>query len=355
MKIFSRLGAPGSRFWRTLAMLVLAGVMSTLAWRALRPLVHELTPQQALAALRALPPGHLLAALGLTVCSYLLLTFYDRLALRMVESDVPLGTMMRASFTSYTLSHTLGFGAVTGGSARLRIYGQAGVSAAKVARVVVIAGIAFWVGLVTAASLALLVNPAPVTLGGHTLPAGPARLVALAVLVLVPGGAVAARFFSGRFTPEWARSGWLARMRQAITLPHPGAVLALVGVSTLELSAAAAALYVLLPHPQGWHFAAFILAYAMGMTAGLVTHVPGGLGVFEAVLLAALPEYAHGAANGQTGAATLAALLGYRIIYYMLPLVVAVGINLMIEGRHFWVRWRARRARRHGATGPAAR
>lgn len=315
--------SPWTKWLIRAGSLLLAAAVLTLAWRALAPELRALPPQQALAALKALPHAHLAAALGLTACSYLLLTFYDRLALRMVGLEVPLGTTMRAAFTSYTLSHTLGFGAVTGGSARLRIYGGVGVPAGKVARIVVIAGVAFWLGVVTAASLALLVNPAPVTLAGLTLPASPARLAGGGLLALVAALALATRY----------RPGWFAPLARFITLPHPGSVLALVGVSTIELSTAALALYVLLPHPDGWHFAAFILAYAMGLVAGLITHVPGGLGVFEAVLLAAMPEFSPRLADTHTGAAALAALLGYRIIYYLLPLVLAIALNLLIEGR----------------------
>ena len=71
----------------------------------------------AMAALGGLRPVSLALALGLTVASYLLLTFYDLLAQRLVGISVPLAVTMRASFTSYALSHTLGFGAITGGSA----------------------------------------------------------------------------------------------------------------------------------------------------------------------------------------------------------------------------------------------
>ncbi|MFM9735845.1 hypothetical protein ACKI17_48935, partial [Streptomyces niveiscabiei] len=80
------------------------------------------------------------------MASYVLLTFYDLLAQRLVGVKVPLAVTLRASFTSYALSHTLGFGAITGGSARLRIYGRVGIPPAQVARIIVIAGVSFWIG-----------------------------------------------------------------------------------------------------------------------------------------------------------------------------------------------------------------
>ncbi|MFM9815902.1 hypothetical protein ACKI16_46445, partial [Streptomyces scabiei] len=77
----------------------------------------------------------------------------------------PLGLTMRAAFTSYALSHTLGFGAITGGSARLRIYGRVGIPPAKVARIIVIAGVSFWIGVGIASGFAMATLAAPLDLG----------------------------------------------------------------------------------------------------------------------------------------------------------------------------------------------
>lgn len=68
--------------------------------------------------------------------------------------------------------------------------------------------------------------------------------------------------------------------------------------------------------PETPPFAAFLLVYLLALAAGVLSHVPGGVGVFEAVLLAAFA--------GQLGAAPLAAaLLLYRLIYVVLPLLLA--------------------------------
>lgn len=269
----------------------------------------------ALAALLALRPSLLAGALGLTVASYVLLTFYDLLAQRLVGVKVPLAVTLRASFTSYALSHTLGFGALTGGSARLRIYGAAGVPAATVARIVVIAGVAFWLGVGIAAGVAMFGLRVPLVVGSLTVAPTTAHIAGAAVLAAVVGLAAIAAF-NPRLLAPLARAG---------ALPRAETVLALAIVSTVDLACASLALYLLLPH-EGWHFARFMLAYALGITLGLVTHIPGGVGVFEAVILATLPE-----GTAASGDAALAGLLAYRVVYYLLPFALAVLLNGAIE------------------------
>ncbi len=273
----------------------------------------------AMAALGGLRPVSLALALGLTVASYLLLTFYDLLAQRLVGISVPLAVTMRASFTSYALSHTLGFGALTGGSARLRIYGAAGVPTATVARIVVIAGVAFWLGVGMASGIAMFGMRTPLTLAGLTITPATAHVAGAAVLAAVISLAVIAAYRPGRMTA----------LVDAAVLPRAETILALAIVSTVDLACASLALYLLLPH-EGWHFARFMLAYALGITLGLVTHVPGGVGVFEAVIIATLPDGGTGMVDGALGG-----LLAYRIIYYLLPFALAVLLNGAIETSRF--------------------
>ncbi|OYW16637.1 MAG: hypothetical protein B7Z39_00175 [Novosphingobium sp. 12-64-8] len=297
---------------RPLLAMLLAIAIGALGWSALARLTREFSVHSALAALAAIPPRHILGALGFTAASYALLTFYDLLAQRLIGVRVPFATTLRASFTSYAISHTLGFGALTGGSARLRIYGPAGVPPAQVARIVVIAGVAFWLGMATAASVAMLAMRTPLTVAGLLIDPLAAHIAGAAVLATAFAVALIGHL----------RPALLAPLSRLVQVPRAETVLALVLVSSVELGCASAALYILLPFHE-WHFARFMLAYALGITAGLITHVPGGVGVFEAVLLTTVPE---------AGNAAIAALLAYRAIYYLLPFSLAVLFNAAIEG-----------------------
>ena len=291
---------------------LLVAVVAALAASSLGRLAREVHPADIMATLAALPGWRIAAALGCTAMSHLLLTFYDVLALRTVGARVPWRTAARAAFTSYTLSHNLGFAALTGGSARLRIYGAAGLRPATVAQIVVIAGIAFWGGVASVAALCLLLAPQPVAIAGFVL----SRLAAH-----VAGAAFLSLLATALLVLERRRS---LRDRLARWVPVPGAPLALLllGVSALDLACAALALFVLLPVLPPGAYPGLYLAYALAIIAGLVTHVPGGLGVFEAIFLSALP---HG------GSPEIAALIAYRAIYYLLPLAVSLALNAVIE------------------------
>jgi phosphatidylglycerol lysyltransferase len=293
-----------------LGALAAAAVLS-IALLALRHLAHDVSPADVASAFSALQPWQIGAALALTAVSYAALTLYDVIALRMIGRPQPWRTAAFASFTSYALSHNLGLSLVTGGSARLRLYGRAGVPAADVLRVVAIAGITFWGGLFTVASAAILIHPSslPVSLAGRGMPVA-------AAVVLVATAALILAGLRGRRTIHLR--GW------SLPLPTAAEAAAQIGVSCVDLVAASAALYVLVPGASLHAFAPFVLAYVLACAAGLISHVPGGLGVFEAVLAATLPG---------PPAELIAALIAYRVVYYLIPLGAAALLLATMEAR----------------------
>lgn len=293
-----------------LAVLVIAGLTGL----ALYHLLAEANWSDIVAALGSLPPTRLAAAIGFTALSHLLLTLYDRLALASLGQRIAWRTSARAAFTSYTLSHNLGFAPLTGGAARLRIYGRAGIAPATVARIVVIAGCAFWGGIAAVAGLVLLAMPQGIALFGLVIAPSLARLAGAGVVTVLGLLMV---------LPRWAPR-LAARIGAVLPLPRPGMLMALLGVAALDLALASAALLVLIPGLGLQDFPQLFLAYAIAVIAGLVTHVPGGVGVFEGAVIAALPD---------EGAAILAALIAYRAIYYLLPLGISLALNAVIEGR----------------------
>ncbi|WP_156336400.1 UPF0104 family protein [Novosphingobium sp. ST904] len=148
------------------AQLAVAALVLGLAALCLHRLATSLDIHAVLRTARAIPGWRLAAAFALTAGSYLLLTAYDVMALRTIGRPLPYRTAALASFTSYTLSHNLGFGILTGAAARLRIYGAKGLGTGEVARVTAIAGVTFWTGVFASASLALLVHRRPLAAPG---------------------------------------------------------------------------------------------------------------------------------------------------------------------------------------------
>lgn len=287
--------------WTVAAALIAIGLA------AMRALLTEVRPEAVRAALAATAPARIVIALLLTAASYALLTFYDWLAVRAIGRPLPWKTAAVAAFTSYTLSHNLGFAVLTGGSARLRVYRAAGLGLADVARITVIASAIFWSGVLALTAVALVLARAPLAIGPLVVPPKTEAWLGLLLTALLA-------------VPPCMRLAGVRQLRvhrATVPLPSVLSMLAMAAIGALDMACAAGALFALVPHAAMASFGAFCLAYALAITMGLVTHVPGGVGVFEATILALVPGNRAG---------VLAALLLYRVIYYLLPL----GLALML-------------------------
>lgn len=301
--------------YRRQVTIALVLVLIALGFVALETLTSEIHFADVRAAAHALTTGQIALALALTAGSYLALTFYDVLALRLIDRPLPWRTAALASFTSYTLSHNLGLSLLTGGSARYRVYAASGLDGMDVARVIAIAGATFWTGVTVVAGVALLSHAGPVTIASLTLDPTQAHLAG-AVLLIVMAALVTT---AGLLRP-------LSIFGFVLPAPRPSQLAAQIGISLVDIACASAALLVLIPGAGPAMLPAFILAWSLAVVASVLTHVPGGIGVFEAIVLAALPG---------DRATLFAALIAYRFIYYLLPLGVAVLLLAWNEGvRH---------------------
>lgn len=289
--------------------------MAALGFAALHALLAEVRLGAVRAAFHALGPAQVALAVALTALSYVMLTFYDVIALRVIGRPLPWRTAALASFTSYTLSHNLGFALLTGGSARYRVYSAAGLETADIVRVIALASIAFWAGVVLLAGAALAVHPASLAIGGFAIPVAVQRFAGVAIILAI----AAAMIMLHRPGRSISKRGW------SLPTPTAGQMAAQVAVAALDLAAASAALYVLVPGAGLHAFPLFFLGYALAIVVALVSHVPGGIGVFEAVIMTALP--------GIDPPALLAGLILYRLIYYLLPLGLAAGMLAVQERR----------------------
>lgn len=298
---------------RRFVVVAIVLVLVALGFTALNALTREIHYADVRAAAHSFTATQLVLALALTAASYLTLTFYDVLALRVIGKPLPWKTAALASFSSYTLSHNLGLSLLTGGSARYRIYTMAGLDGPDVARVVALASGTFWAGVITVAATALLAHTGPIGLAGLTLDQGSAHWIGAAVLTLVAALLV---------MRAWLR-GPVRLFGLVLPVPQSGQLAAQIGIALADISCASAALFVLIPGADPALLPTFILAYSLGIVAAVVTHVPGGIGIFEAVVLAVIPG---------DRATLLAALIAYRILYYLLPLALGVLLLVWHEG-----------------------
>ena len=263
-------------------------------------------------ALRITPTASLAAALAATALSYLALVGYDISGLRYARARAPLKTILLASFCGFAIGNSIGLGAFSGGAVRYRLYTAAGLSPGQVARVILFISVAFGVGLGAIAALGLLLDAKEVSglLGASPEPlrAGAATVLALAVGFMI---------FCAQRRTSWRRG--------SIDIDAPDTTLVLIQFlfTAVDVLAAAATLWVLLPS-VGISFFSFAAIYAAALALGVLSHIPGGLGVFELAIL-----YAVGR-NAPVNAVA-AALVTYRGIYFLLPLLLSTALLANFE------------------------
>jgi uncharacterized membrane protein YbhN (UPF0104 family) len=259
----------------------------------------------------------IMAAALLTVVSFLALTGYDGLALRQLNARIRYKTTALASFTSYAISFTLGFPLITAGTVRYWIYSQAGLPASKVASLTVIAGVTFWFGMVFVLGAGLAFHASAISKINHFYPLIN-TLIGLAVL-----GAVLTYLV------------WVTIRRRRVLikgfrleLPGLGLSLGQIALGVIDQCAAAGVLYVLLPSHAELDFFAFAAIYVFACILGVASNAPGGIGVFEAAMLKAVPVASE--------EALLASLVLFRVIYYLVPFLFALALLGAHESFRRW-------------------
>ena len=310
LKWLARLGTGFSLCILVLSGFVLTRTVSGLHWSELR------------AALAATSMEQIVAACVLTACSYLALTGYDAVALRQLRVAVPYRTKALGSFTSFAISFTLGFPLITAGTVRYWIYSRAGLTAAKVASLTVITGLTFWLGMALVIGIAMVTQPDHIT-AVNRLTGWVNLIIGLAIL----GGMM--------FYLAWVSRGRRRIRVQGLRLELPGLGLTLsqLALGVVDLCCAAGALFVILPQGHGLDFISFCAAYVLACLLGIASHMPGGIGAFEATMLNAVPA--------PSAEALLASLLLFRIIYYVGPFILALAL---LGANESILRWKSLRA-----------
>lgn len=281
-------------------------------------IVKELDAAEIRKAFAAASGRQVMLAVLFAAISYLMLTGYDAIGFRQLKVKVPYRITALGSFTSYAVSFTLGFPLLTAGTVRYWIYSAVGVGARLIASLTLIAGVTFWLGMGTVLGLCLILM-APEVAELSRLPVVVNRMIGIGLLVLI-----------GSYL------GWVSRKPRSLTfqgwsmtLPNLKVSLAQLALGALDVCAAGAALYVLLPQGYGISYPTFIAVYVFACILGIASHAPGGIGVFEATILLALP--------GVPSEQLLGSLLLFRLWYYIVPFVLAL---LLLAGREIMIRSR---------------
>ena len=268
-------------------------------------------------AIAATSAERIAGAAAFTALSFLALTGYDALALRQLKLHVPYPTTALASFTSYAISFTLGFPVITAGTVRYWIYSSRGLSAGKVASLTVIAGLTFWLGMALVIGIGFAVRADGVSHIDHLSPLLN-RVIGIAIVAALGGYLL------------WAAKGHRQARIKGFKLELPGLWLTLgqVCLGLIDLCSAAATLYILMAPPREIDYVTFVTVYVFGSLLGIASNAPGGIGVFEATMLKTVPAHSE--------AALFAALLLFRIIYYLVPFVLALALLGAHESMKRW-------------------
>jgi uncharacterized membrane protein YbhN (UPF0104 family) len=264
---------------------------------------HELSFAQVLGAMAAWGPESIVAALALSVVSFLLMGVIEWVGLRWTGAKLPWGPALAGSFMANAIAHSIGANLLVSGAIRARFYDRYGVRLSQVAATTLFAGMSFAVGLAALSGGGLLLATSR-DLAATAIPIVVARTLGV-VLVTGAFGYVALCALRRRPIVAFGRS---------LTLPTAGDALAQLLVGVLDNGIAAAIIWILLPH-GAVGYPSFIGAYAVACVAGLASSVPGGAGIFESALATLLPRV--------DAASLAAAFLGYRLSYYLLPLFIA--------------------------------
>ncbi|WP_448266926.1 lysylphosphatidylglycerol synthase domain-containing protein [Nostoc sp. DSM 114159] len=277
--------------------------------------LREYNYRDILNSLAAIPKNRVSWAIWLTALGYLVMIGYDILGFNYINRSLSWNKIAFTNFISSAFSNTIGFALLTGSAIRYRFYASWGVSAVAIAQVIAFANFTFWLGMFAVAGFLFIINPLKIPTQLH-LPFATVRPIGGIFLLLV------AVYLLGSI---FIKQPLIIRGHE-FRFPSLKISLAQIAISSFDWILAAAVLYALLPSNISLSYLDFLGIYLLAMFAGVVSNVPGGLGVFETIILLIL-------SSKVSAAAVLGSMLAYRGVYYFLPLLVAAGLLGIYELR----------------------
>jgi glycosyltransferase 2 family protein len=304
--------APSRSRWKTLRrwltpvfVVAVLGVAGYLIHQALT----RYSWGEIVASVTSVPIDHIVRMGGFAAASYLCLTCFDAMAVRYVGRSLPYWRVGMTSFVALSIGHNVGFAALSSGAIRYRLYSQWGLSAAEVAKLVLFCALTVGLGLGILGGLALLLQPGlaqeitrldrPIILALGTA----CMLVAAAYLVAAAFVRRPLRF-----------------RRWSLELPSLRLALGQTVVGPLNFAFVAACLYEALAASAEVTYLGVATVYVTANVATLLSHVPGGLGVIESVVLFLL-----------RGQQVIGALILFRLAYFLVPLCIGSLLFVLIE------------------------
>jgi glycosyltransferase 2 family protein len=274
---------------------------------------REVDWAEVLNAVRQYSPLSLALAMGLAVCSLLVYSCFDLLARRYTGHTLGTRTVMTVTFISYVFN--LNLGSLVGAIAfRYRLYSRLGLEPGTITRITTFSMLTNWAAYLMLGGFVFAVVP-PSLPEDWPITEIHLRLIGLLLLAIASAYVALCAFRRERTLHVRGHEIALPTVRMA------GLQLLIGTINWLLISSV---IYVLLQ--QRIEFPAVVSVLLLAAVAGVITHVPAGLGVLEAVFVALL-------SHRMQPPALLAALMTYRVVYYLIPLMIAAAVYLVTEAR----------------------
>ncbi|HVY86561.1 MAG TPA: YbhN family protein [Caulobacterales bacterium] len=259
------------------------------------------------ASLTELPPDAVWLAALLVAVSFAALVIDEWLSLHLMDATKSLSAVLAPAFATYSIANGLSFSFATAPAVRTRLYRSA-LNQIQIAVLSGITGASVFVGAACTVAIGFLFSAED--LSAHFV-APPILWRLIGLLLLIP----ALLWLGITFGPKGRRSIF------GIHFVSPSVRRGLIQLvfSVGEWLAAAAVLYVLLPDHGGWTFPAFAAAFVAACYLGAASGAPAGIGVFDAAILSV-------SQTSQGAAATAAALIAYRFVYTIAPMVLGAAV-----------------------------
>ncbi len=255
--------------------------------------------------MREIPASRIALAVLLTILNYAVLTFYDMLGFSYIGKTLSRARIALTSFIAYSFSNNIGFMSLSGSAIRFRLYSTWGLSTLEITKLVIFSSIlTFWLGLVAICAVVFMIEPVPVP-QSFNLPFSSIRFVGF----IFAAALLAYLVWTGTRKNPVVIKGW------EFEIPSVRLSLPLLVTACIDWVLYGAALYVLLPVNHEISFMVFLSVVLVAQLAGMVSHVPGGLGVFETAIILLMPDLETSKAIGT--------LIVFRAVYYLMPLSLA--------------------------------
>ena len=288
---------------------VLAGLAAWVLWRTFQRIDFA----DVLANMRAVPSSTLALAALCAAGAFTTLAFYEVAVVRYVKHCIGRAKPMVTALIAFPLGHAVGQAMLSGGALRYRMYTPAGFSATEVGATVLLANLPYGLAFGLLIDLALVFEATTLE-----------PLFRIQAPWLFALGCVGLAKDVGYALTICLRKKPIKLGGWAVNLPTPAMTALQVLVGLLDIGLVSTVLYLLLPAGTGLGYLTFLAVYLASVLAGVLSHVPAGLGVLESMLLLLLP--------GVPPEQLLAAVLMYRAIYEIVPALCALVLWAAFEG-----------------------